>query len=547
MRSLGCILLLLWSSLGLAQAFSLWKGKASRLEGASLWSNGEFALNITELPEDSGRLGWAILHLGPTAALHGLQSSAIFAAIPSTASASVLLVPIETVSELDKLAPLAHSETGSCGSLEFLPRSYRLAAALPFVAPIYNSRANFAEIPAILQQVDTTVIRATIQNYHANISRYHNHPVGKTFANTLAADWQNLGVSTARANIQTLAHTASPQSSVIARLEGTSKAQETVILGAHLDSISVRNGGTLAGSAPGADDNASGLAILKEILRVVETLGLRFERSIEWHAYAAEEVGLVGSREIAKSYRDQQRIIAGMLQFDMAAYSASQDAEGLLYFLDDFTSIDVQRQAAEWVRRYLGPFVRYGRMPTGSASDHKAWWEQGYSTLFAFEDPNNYNPYIHSPLDTDAAFDGNQRLTHMTKLGLLFLIHYAGLVDLAPSYAEQLATLLPEPNEAKLYLAIAPSEESAAYFVSVSAPLEAETLEFCQITEGSSIACLEERQRLSKSTTIEDRKVFYESKTFPLLLNQKWRLFAYDSQGQLISWRQIQFESSGEP
>lgn len=68
------------------------------------------------------------------------------------------------------------------------------------------------------------------------------------------------------------------QPSIIARINGTS--EETVILGAHLDSISQSFFGKM--TAPGADDDATGSMTLLEILRIVTEQGFKPKRSIEF-------------------------------------------------------------------------------------------------------------------------------------------------------------------------------------------------------------------------------------------------------------------------
>lgn len=114
-------------------------------------------------------------------------------------------------------------------------------------------------------------------------------------------------------------HSGFSQPSIIARIEGSSKSDEVVLLGAHGDSI-VSLGATAA--APGGDDDASGVANLLETARVISTSGVKLERSVEFVVYAAEEVGLRGSIDIADDYLER-----GVKVF--AAYQARSS----LYFL----------------------------------------------------------------------------------------------------------------------------------------------------------------------------------------------------------------------
>lgn len=57
--------------------------------------------------------------------------------------------------------------------------------------------------------------------------------------------------------------------------------------------------------APGADDDASGIASLSEIIRVLRDNNFRPKRSVALMAYAAEEVGLRGSQDLANQYKAQ--------------------------------------------------------------------------------------------------------------------------------------------------------------------------------------------------------------------------------------------------
>ena len=59
---------------------------------------------------------------------------------------------------------------------------------------------------------------------------------------------------------------------------------------------------------------ASGSSSVLEVFRVLASNGFRGSRSIEFHAYAAEEVGLLGSQAIASTYQKEGKVVAGMMQ-----------------------------------------------------------------------------------------------------------------------------------------------------------------------------------------------------------------------------------------
>jgi leucyl aminopeptidase len=81
------------------------------------------------------------------------------------------------------------------------------------------------------------------------------------------------------------------QPSVIARIEGHGpNKDQVVVIGAHEDSISNRP------DAPGADDDASGVSVLLETYRILAQKNFIPSRSIEFHTYSAEEVGMTDIR-----------------------------------------------------------------------------------------------------------------------------------------------------------------------------------------------------------------------------------------------------------
>ncbi|BCW87601.1 hypothetical protein sos41_07310 [Alphaproteobacteria bacterium SO-S41] len=82
----------------------------------------------------------------------------------------------------------------------------------------------------------------------------------------------------------------------LADLPGSDKADEIVLIGAHLDS---------AHAGSGATDNASGVAVVMEAMRILKRLDLKPRRTIRMALWGAEEVGLQGSRAyVVEHYGD---------------------------------------------------------------------------------------------------------------------------------------------------------------------------------------------------------------------------------------------------
>jgi hypothetical protein len=77
---------------------------------------------------------------------------------------------------------------------------------------------------------------------------------------------------------------------VIGEIPGTDRADEIVLIGAHLDSWQ---------GATGATDNASGVAVMMEVLRLFQATGLKPRRTVRIGLWGNEENGLLGSSAYA--------------------------------------------------------------------------------------------------------------------------------------------------------------------------------------------------------------------------------------------------------
>jgi bacterial leucyl aminopeptidase len=183
---------------------------------------------------------------------------------------------------------------------------------------------------------------------------------------------------------------------------------------------SILSGGTNENSrAPGADDDASGIASLTEVIRVLMANNYRPERTIEFMAYAAEEVGLRGSDAIARDYKAQRKKVKGVLQLDMTNYQGTATD---IYLYTDYTNAAQNQFLANLASTYLPTLtVGYDRCGYG-CSDHASWTNQGFPASFPFESSfNTHDPYIHSSNDTLANM-GNQA-AHAAKFAKLALAY----------------------------------------------------------------------------------------------------------------------------
>jgi leucyl aminopeptidase len=217
-------------------------------------------------------------------------------------------------------------------------------------------------------------------------------------------------------------HVNTNMPSVIMTIEGAEFPDEIVVVGGHLDSTSFNNN-----DAPGADDDASGIATMTESVRALFELGFMPNRTIELMAYAAEEIGLVGSAEIAQEYANNNVDVVSAVQFDMTNYSGSAID---VSFISDYTSATLNSFLMSLIDHYNATGVHqifYGTsLCNYGCSDHASWTSEGYMSSFPFEATfGQHNPNIHTPDDTFSVSGTADHAAKFSKLCAEYLIEVA--------------------------------------------------------------------------------------------------------------------------
>ncbi|RQQ50165.1 M28 family metallopeptidase [Burkholderia stagnalis] len=295
-----------------------------------------------------------------------------------------------------------------------------LPAALAKQAAAEYQVANVSQISTWIQQLQASNIVGTITSLSGFTNRYYTTSHGVAASDWLALQWKQLANGRADVTVEQFAHASWPQKSVILTIKGSDASAGTVVLGGHLDSTVGRT--TENTRAPGADDDASGIASLTEALRVLLANNYKPKRTIKFIGYAAEEAGLLGSKAIAKQFRAQNANVVGVLQLDMTNYKG--DAKDI-YLITDYTNAAQNTYLSNLARTYL-PELTVGTSQCGYAcSDHASWNAQGYPASLPFEADQNDSPYIHTVNDTLANSD--RQANHALKFGKLALAYAVDL------------------------------------------------------------------------------------------------------------------------
>ncbi|MBS1768895.1 MAG: M20/M25/M40 family metallo-hydrolase [Acidobacteria bacterium] len=294
---------------------------------------------------------------------------------------------------------------------------------------------NSATVQPLIDEMAAPNIKSTIVSLSAFNTRYYNSPTGADSALWIKDRWTALAAGRSDITVQFFNHTWL-QPSVIMTIQGTTEPGEIVILGGHQDSI--RSGCSASTTcqtltAPGADDDASGIASLTEVIRVAMENNYHPAKTVTFMAYAGEEAGLLGSKAIATAYQAAGMNVVGVLQLDMTNYKAPSTD---IAMITDHTNAAQNTFVRSLASTYLPSLIVVDTQCGYSCSDHASWDSRGYAASFPFEAPmNSDNPFIHTANDTLANSDPNAN--HALKFAKLAGAYMAELAKgtIAPAAA----------------------------------------------------------------------------------------------------------------
>jgi len=203
-----------------------------------------------------------------------------------------------------------------------------------------------------------------------------------------------------------------------AELHGST--DEILLVGAHYDSVP---------GCPGANDNASGVAALIELARLLSAR--KRNRTVRFVAFANEEppffmTEAMGSFVYARRCRARRERIAGMFSLETIGYYSSErgsqaypgpalfhavypDTGNFIGFVSNVASRPLLREAGRQFRR-TAKFPSEGvsapaDIPGIGWSDHWAFWQQGYEAVMITDTAPYRYPHYHLPSDTPDKLD----------------------------------------------------------------------------------------------------------------------------------------------
>ncbi len=200
---------------------------------------------------------------------------------------------------------------------------------------------------------------------------------------------------------------------IVAEIPGTEKPDTIIVVGAHYDTIE---------DTPGADDNASGIAGLLELYRLLSPL--RFRKTVRFVAFTLEEppffsTELMGSMVYATNCRKRKENVELMVCLEMIGYGSRRCHQDypLNHNLKEFPvhgnymSVislpsnapyvylwkNIYNDRARWkIYEYIGP----ASIPGMDLSDHMSFIRSGYRAIMISDTGFYRNKNYHSPEDT---------------------------------------------------------------------------------------------------------------------------------------------------
>jgi Zn-dependent M28 family amino/carboxypeptidase len=220
-------------------------------------------------------------------------------------------------------------------------------------------------------------------------------------------------------SLQTYTYSGRKYSNVIASIRGAKLPDETVIIGAHYDTVF---------GTPGADDNASAVATLLEIARALK--GFSLDRTLKLIFFVIEEPPVfrsehMGSYVYAKEAKARNENIKSMISLEMLGYySNEKDGQtfpfpmmSLIYpSTPNFIAVVGNLSSRNLVRKVKNSLRTGSRIPVETLtafsfvpgvdfSDHRSFWKMGYPAIMITDTAFYRNPNYHTEADTIDTLD----------------------------------------------------------------------------------------------------------------------------------------------
>lgn len=250
----------------------------------------------------------------------------------------------------------------------------------------------------IASEVSQTELETTIQDLVAMQTRFTMSQGDEVARDYLVDRAETMGLVAKLDPFQVASQIAN---NVIVELPGTVAPEVVYIYSAHYDSTSSQ----AMTNAPGADDNATGVAGVLEAARVMSK---HEYRHTVWFVFtAAEEQGSLGSKHMVQWIADQGITVKGVIAPDMIGYWP-QGENDAMDILGDPASSHLVTHMADVAMRMGVPAKTYIEHTFCYGDDHTSFQEAGIPAISPMDCVEAHNiassgedtPHYHKPSDT---------------------------------------------------------------------------------------------------------------------------------------------------
>jgi hypothetical protein len=251
-------------------------------------------------------------------------------------------------------------------------------------------------IATLVEQISESEITAMV----TQLTSFHTRHTKSSYINQVA-DWvKNRFLSYGYTDLFDHHYTREGYAlkNVVATKSGNGATGEVIMLCAHYD-CRMEDGNDATAKAPGADDNASGVAAMLEIARIIA--GTSLADDVLFVAFSGEEQGMWGATAYAQYVKDNSINLKRLINLDMIGHAPSGTSVFVEYDMgntqssNDAASQQFAAVMAQMGSDYTDLDVTFGNI---YSSDYMPFEARGYVCTGVYEE--NENPYYHTSNDT---------------------------------------------------------------------------------------------------------------------------------------------------
>lgn len=267
------------------------------------------------------------------------------------------------------------------------------------------------DIEKFIQEVEQNNLKNIVQSISIPRHGWYNYEVLSSVANFVEEKFREYGYIV---EINEFSYNGKEYKNIIATLKGINSNKDWLLIGAHYDS---------AIGSPGADDNASGVAVMLEVARIIRKSPIA-ER-IKFVAFTLEEPQafdlkfIIGSSQFVKKFKKLGHRYKALILESVGYYSDVKGSQKLPAFtkgpdVGNFlgvvgngksnTLLELFEKVKEYVPSinlitYKAPMNGWLALET-RFSDHAPFWDAGFQAVMLTDTAMFRNPYYHTSQDT---------------------------------------------------------------------------------------------------------------------------------------------------